>query len=77
MTVTCLTHGPMRYRAPLCWWECVGFDGEGCDAPVVRDEYLARTDVVSVPDAEAERLAVHWRVLAAKAKEFEPGGSHG
>jgi hypothetical protein len=67
VTVTCRVHGPMRYRVPLCWWECVGFDGEGCDAPVVRDEDLARADVVvSVPDAEAKRLAARWRTLAGK-----------
>jgi hypothetical protein len=45
-------------------WECVGFDGEGCDAPSVPDEYHA--DVVSIPDAEVKRLAGHWRALAGK-----------
>jgi hypothetical protein len=67
MNVTCLTHGPMKYRFEMKWRECAGFDGEGCDAPVVRDEDLARAgDVVSVPDAEARRLAARWRALAGK-----------
>lgn len=75
MTVTCRTHGPMKYRPALMWHECVGFDGEGCDAPVVRDEQLARAGVVvSVPDAEAGRLAVHWRAGAARTQGREPGG---
>lgn len=67
MTVTCRTHGPMKYRPAMMWHECAGFDGEGCDAPAVRDEDLARADtVVSVPGAEAKRLAVRWRALAGK-----------
>lgn len=72
MTVTCLVHGPMKYRFKLMRWECAGFDGEDCDAPNVSDEDLARAYVVSVPDAEAKRLASHWRDLAAKAQGRAP-----
>lgn len=28
-TVICDMHGPMKYREPTAWWECLGFDGEG------------------------------------------------
>jgi hypothetical protein len=69
MTVTCRTHGPMKHRFDLKLWECVGFDGEGCDAPVVHDEALV--DTVSIPSAEAERLVGHWRALAGKAAGSE------
>lgn len=40
--MACDLHGPMRYRAPLCWWECLGFDGEGCHVMIVYDEDIAR-----------------------------------
>jgi hypothetical protein len=70
MTVTCRTHGPMKHRLGLKLWECVGFDGEGCDAPVVRDEYHA--DIVSIPAAEVQRLVGHWRGLAGNAGGREP-----
>lgn len=66
MTVTCLTHGPMKYRFDTRWYECVGFDGEGCDAPVAREEDLA--DVVSIPAVEVDRLVSHWRTLAGKSQ---------
>ena len=72
MTVTCLTHGPMRHRFELKLWECAGFDGEGCDAPAVRDE--DHVDVVSIPDAEVRRLVGHWRGLAGKAAGRNPEG---
>jgi hypothetical protein len=36
--VECLTHGPMKYRFALDWWECLGFDGEGCDVQIVYAE---------------------------------------
>jgi hypothetical protein len=52
MTVTCLTHGPMRRRESLCWWECVGFDGEGCGMQVVYDEDLARGTASGIPNVE-------------------------
>jgi hypothetical protein len=41
MTVTCDVHGPMKYREPLHWWECLGFDGEGpaaCGVMILYDE---------------------------------------
>jgi hypothetical protein len=31
-TVTCDTHGPMSLRERNHWWQCRGFDGEGCAA---------------------------------------------
>jgi len=39
MIVSCDVHGPMKRREHLCWWECLGFDGEGCDA------WLTDTDI--------------------------------
>lgn len=42
VTVTCDTHGPMRYRFTTRWYECPGFDGEGCGVLLVYDEDLAR-----------------------------------
>jgi hypothetical protein len=76
MTVACITHGPMKYRFDARRYECVGFDGEGCDAPAV-DEEKAFVDVTSIPDAAAKRLAVHWRALAARSQGREPGDGHG
>ena len=49
MTVHCDTHGPMRYRVALMWWECPGFDGEGCGVQVVYDEDLARGTEAGIP----------------------------
>lgn len=42
MTVTCDTHGPMKYRFPVAWWECLGFDGEGCGVQIVYLEDAGR-----------------------------------
>lgn len=42
MTVFCDAHGSMKYRAPLGWWECPGFDGEGCSVQIIYDEDLRR-----------------------------------
>jgi hypothetical protein len=36
--ITCATHGPMLYRPIPRWWECVGFDGEGCGTQLLYDE---------------------------------------
>lgn len=53
MTVTCLTHGPLKYRFGLKWYECVGFDGEGCeDTMIVYDEDLARGADTGIPNVE-------------------------
>ncbi len=52
MTVTCLTHGPMLRREPLCWWECAGFDGEGCSTQIVYDEDLVRGADAGIPNVE-------------------------
>jgi hypothetical protein len=38
--VTCGIHGVMKYRAAMKWWECVGFDGEGCCILTDEDIYL-------------------------------------
>ena len=52
MTVTCLTHGPMKYRFALKWHECPGFDGEGCGTQIVYDEDLARGADAGIPNVE-------------------------
>jgi hypothetical protein len=52
MTVTCLTHGPMRYRFDTRWHECLGFDGEGCSTQLVYDEDLARGPASGIPNVE-------------------------
>jgi hypothetical protein len=39
--VECTIHGPMHYRTKFNWWECLGFDGEGCDRPLVYAEDAA------------------------------------
>jgi hypothetical protein len=40
--VRCMVHGPMKYRFDRDWWNCVGYDGEGCGsfltAETVRDQ---------------------------------------
>lgn len=36
-TIECATHGPLHYRPLFRWWECVGFDGEGCDTMLLYD----------------------------------------
>jgi hypothetical protein len=41
-TPVCPTHGPMRYRMPMDWWVCIGYDGEGCDFPTITAEEIAR-----------------------------------
>ena len=33
-SVSCADHGPMRYRAEFGWYDCPGFDGEGCRTKV-------------------------------------------
>lgn len=41
MTLTCDLHGPMAWREPTAWWECLGFDGEGpreCGVMVTYEE---------------------------------------
>ena len=51
-TVICNTHGPMKRREH--WWECPGFDGEGCDS------WLTDGDVaggISEPGVTAIRTA--------------------
>ena len=40
VTVECAMHGPMRYRHPTAWWECLGFDGEGSQDCGVKIVYL-------------------------------------
>ena len=49
MTVSCDVHGPMRRRPLLYWWECLGFDGEGCGVQVVYDEDLACCEASHIP----------------------------
>jgi hypothetical protein len=51
--VICLTHGPMKYRFALDWWECPGFDGEGCNVHLVYQE-----DVQLGPDSNIPGVRV-------------------
>jgi len=37
----CFYHGPMKYRDHLLWFECVGFDGEGCPARLGDEQIYA------------------------------------
>ena len=48
MTVICNVHGPMKHRPSLSWWECPGFDGEGCSTQIIYDEDLRR-DTSNIP----------------------------
>ena len=52
MIVICLTHGPMRRSEPKKWWECHGFDGEGCRTQIVYDEDLTRGTAAGIPNVE-------------------------
>lgn len=56
MTLHCNVHGPMRYRPRFHWWECAGFDGEGCPLIFVTDElvYYAVADPPGVTRVFAE-----------------------
>jgi hypothetical protein len=38
LDVTCMYHGPMHYRNPMMWYDCIGFDGEGCPAKLTDEE---------------------------------------
>jgi hypothetical protein len=40
-TVECTIHGPMHWRPGPDWWECLGFDGEGCGRQLVYAEDAA------------------------------------
>jgi hypothetical protein len=40
-TVECTIHGLMHWRPGPDWWECLGFDGEGCDRQLVYVEDAA------------------------------------
>lgn len=54
MTVICLTHGPMKHHVKKCWWECHGFDGEGCPLSNITDELIKRLDIIP------PGIAVSW-----------------
>jgi len=49
MTVICDVHGPMKRREALLWWECPGWDGEGCPVQLVYDEGLRRVADAGIP----------------------------
>ncbi|MDQ2877107.1 MAG: hypothetical protein M3Y33_20795 [Actinomycetota bacterium] len=40
--VRCVTHGPMRFGADACEWQCAGWDGEGHPAVTVTIEQFER-----------------------------------
>jgi hypothetical protein len=51
IAVECGIHGPMKYRFPLDWWECVGFDGEGCCKLIAEEAYdLLQYPPIPVPE---------------------------
>lgn len=52
MTVVCRTHGPMQRSELKRWWECHGFDGEGCGTQIVYDEDLHRRADSGIPNVE-------------------------
>jgi hypothetical protein len=56
--VACDLHGPMKYRPPLCWWECLGFDGEGCNVMIVYDEDIARETATAWDGITVRRDAI-------------------
>lgn len=45
----CTAHGRMLRRENLFWWECWGFDGEGCPARIVYDDDLKYPGNNSMP----------------------------
>ena len=49
MTVACDIHGPMKWRERLLWWECPGFDGEGCGVQIVYEEDVRLGPAAGVP----------------------------
>lgn len=49
MVVECLTHGPMKERFALDWWECPGFDGEGCEVQIVYAEDVTLGEDSGIP----------------------------
>ena len=53
--VVCRVHGLMKYREPFGWWECPGFDGEGCGVQIVylEDVRLGRNS--GIPGVEVLR----------------------
>jgi hypothetical protein len=46
--VRCDQHGPMQHREDTHWWECHGFDGEGCAVQVVYVEDAYRGGIPGV-----------------------------
>jgi hypothetical protein len=49
VNVACDTHGPMLRREPLGWWECAGFDGEGCGTQIVYEEDVTLGAEAGIP----------------------------
>lgn len=42
-------HGPMKWRPGLDWWECLGFDGEGCGVQIIYIEDVERCGGGHIP----------------------------
>jgi len=60
LDVRCAIHGPMKHRFAPYWWECVGFDGEGCDS-LFTDE--AAYDVMhGGPIRDTRCLPTQWHI---------------
>jgi hypothetical protein len=58
VTVICLVHGPMKHNVKMLWWECHGFDGEGCDLNNITDELIRRLDII--PPGIAVSWPLQW-----------------
>jgi hypothetical protein len=47
----------MKYRPELRWWECLGFDGEGCGVQIVYIEDVALGPAAGIPGVQVETAA--------------------
>lgn len=76
--VRCLAHGPMRYRPALGWWECPGFDGEGCDVQIVYAEDVRRGAGSGIPGVEVEAARCGYAPWKFRADSYDrsPAGNY-
>jgi hypothetical protein len=65
MTITCDIHGgELKYRFDKCWWECVGWDGEGC-CHLTDEDVCELMSGGPLPET-CEALGVTWQRRGAK-----------
>ena len=71
ITVRCAEHGPMRYREGFSWWDCPGFDGEGCRTKVTALEasMIRRGQPIEVGRSAHLGLPLGWQ----SCRSFETG----